>query len=146
MLLFCNKNICAGLTYLCTVLLQIWDASLLYLSEVKIMVCFKFDILFFILRKYRRIFFFRKANVLAKRVVNCREWLYFLAKIVDIFNSLINSFETCLFLSDYHPDIFLKVPFLNWRAAWITSDTFLTQVNILNIFLTFMGPCIVIIF
>jgi len=43
------------------------------LSEVKIIVCFKFEVSAFILRKSRKNNFLRKTNGLAKRSVNFTE-------------------------------------------------------------------------
>jgi hypothetical protein len=43
--------------FLRAVLLQICHTAVLYFSEVKIMVCFKFEVLLFILRKSQKNFF-----------------------------------------------------------------------------------------
>lgn len=131
LLLYFNKNSCAGLSFLCSVLFQIYDASLLYFSEVKIMVCCKFEVSFFIIRKSRKNHFLRKTDGLAKRLVHFREWLHFLAEIIGVFNSLIKPFETCLLFLIITQIVSWKFLFklgsvLNWWASWITSDmTFL---------------------
>ena len=51
--------------------------------------------------------------------------MYLLGKIVDVFNSLINSFKTNLIVSNYHPNFSLKPRFKMW-------DTYLKLEGVLN--------------
>ena len=79
-----------------------------HFSEIKIRARLKLEVLF-TLRKPRKHHCPRKTRGLAKRVVNFTDSeMEFLAKIVHIFNSLMNSLKRYLLIGNYHPTFSLK--------------------------------------